>query len=507
MINSFENRSGSRRGWATFVCLLGLLFLSLVRVAAREDSDKSPWERSVVTLELNAKQYDYRQPWITRTKTAQKNGLVIGPREIITTAEDFSNHTLVRIQKNGRGKWYNATVQWVDYHANLVSLTAEDDTLWAGLKPAALARPVPSKEAMHVVRWRGGKFEVRKAEFNQFLIADSKTSWVQYLQFEASSEINGAGWAEPVVISDKVVGLATSHGGNTLAVTPSSFIADILEARKRGTFAGLGFFDFTWQPAENPSIAKFFKLTGEPRGVTVIKAPANSELREHDIILQVDGFAIDTQGDYEDPAYGPLMLENLATRSKWAGSEVKLQVWRDGQAREVKYRLPKVDFPAKFVPDRVPDQAPEYLIVGGLVFQPLSNDYLRSWGDDFKRRAPFRLNYFSNDEPTKERSGVVMLSLILPDPYNLGYQDQRYVPVSEINGRKISRLTDITEALKNPRDGFHVVDFLRSDNLRRLVLDASETETATRRVLQRYGIKQDHVFAAAGEKSPPDAKK
>src|SRR5437870_1903182 len=110
--------------------VITLLFLlgSAVLVPAREDSERSPWERSIVTVELNAKQYDYRQPWITRTKTTQKNGLVIGPREILTTAEDFSNRTLVRIQKNGRGKWYNATVQWVDYHANLASVTADDET-------------------------------------------------------------------------------------------------------------------------------------------------------------------------------------------------------------------------------------------------------------------------------------------------------------------------------------------------------------------------------------------
>jgi len=37
-----------------------------------------------------------------------------GDHEILTTAEDLNDRTLVRIQKNGRGKWTNAQVKWID---------------------------------------------------------------------------------------------------------------------------------------------------------------------------------------------------------------------------------------------------------------------------------------------------------------------------------------------------------------------------------------------------------
>ena len=91
-----------------------------------------------------------------------------------------------------------------------------------------------------------------------------------------------------------------------------------------------------------------------------------------------------------------------------------------------------------------------------------------------------------------------MLSLVLPDAHNLGYQDSRYLVVNKLNGRRVTRLADLLEAIKHPVEGFHILEFRDGDSMQRMVLDAGETEAATRRVLQRYGIEKDHVIA-----SPP----
>jgi hypothetical protein len=224
-------------------------------------------------------------------------------------------------------------------------------------------------------------------------------------------------------------------------------------------------------------------------------------VKARDIILKVDNFEIDIQGDYQDPDYGHLSLENLATRRKWAGEEVRLQVWREGKAVDVTYRLPKADYSSKLVPDAVFDQDPEYLIVGGLVFQPLTETFLQSWGSDWKRRSPFRLFYYTTDHPSQERPSLVLLSQVLPDVYNLGYQDLRLLVLDNVNGKKIKRLADVPEALKSPVDGFHTLQFVQSDSTRRMVLGAQDLEPATRRVLKRYGITKAQSFASAHTES------
>ncbi len=474
--------------------ILFLLASGLVSVEGREAATKAAkgLEASLVSLEITRRQYDYFQPWSKRGQTVAKAGVVIGPREILTTADDVDDRTLVRVQKRGRGSWSNAEVNWVDYPANLAIVTLKDDPFWGDLKPIAFADKIAKDGNIQILRWRTGNLETRRAEFNRFSVNHGNMSDAMHVVMELNSEIDGVGWGEPVIAGNKVIGLVVSQTGNALRALPSPFVKSILDAQKKGTFKGLGYFDFTWQPAENPETLDYLKLPGERRGGIVIEVPQKSDttpvLKRRDIILQVDGFDIDTQGDYVDPDYGHLLLESLSTRHKWAGDQVRLKIWRDGTAQEVMYQLPKAEDAARLVPEAPFDAQPEYLIVGGLVFQPLTKDYLRAWGQDWERRAPFRLVYFRNEEPKPERPAIVVLSQVLPDFYNLGYQDARTLVLERVNGQKVSYLTDLQQALSKPMDGFHVLEFMKGDSLQRIVLDATAEHDATKRVLERYGI-------------------
>jgi hypothetical protein len=467
---------------------------------ARSRQTSSPWERSIVTIEVSRKQYDYYQPWSRQPARARKQGLVIGPQEILTTAEELYDRTLIRLQKGGRGRWTLGEVTWIDYPANLALVTTTETNFWNGLVPATLGGATAA-DGLQILRWRNGNLENRHAEFTQFTVREAQLSTVNHVYFEADSDIQGAGWSEPVVADSHVVGLLCSQDGRTCTAMPAGFINNILDARRRGAYHGLGFFHFYWQPAQNPASLTRLKLDGELRGVIVIDAPERPDggtnvLRPQDIILTIDGFDIDIQGDYADPDYGHLMLENLSTRGRWAGDEIPMQIWREGKPMNISYRLPQYTYTNSLVPFATYDQAPEYLVVGGLVFQPLTDSYLQSWGTDWKRRAPFRLAYYRNEEPTQERPALVLLSQVLPDPYNIGYQEQHWLVVDKVNGQRVSRLPELRQALEKPVNGFHIIDFVQSDSLRRMVLAAGEPEReATSRVLRRYGISAPFQFA------------
>lgn len=470
-------------------------------LSARRSAAAPAWEQSIVRIEVSRKIYDYYQPWNRANNRSMKMGLVVGARQILTTSQDFSDQTFVRVQKGGRGTWTIAKMEWVDYHANLAMLTVEEPGFWSGLEPAPLAGGSLGKAGdLQILRWREGKLEDRHAEFTQFAVRQSEFSTISHVQLEVDSEIQAAGWGEPVVADSHVVGLVASQQGRACKVLPASFIRAILEARRAGKYRGLGYFHFYWQPAENTASLARLQLSGEPRGVLVIKVPerldgVTNNIQPRDIILEIDGFAVDVQGDYLDPEFGPLMLENLATRGKWAGDDVKLKIWRNGQPLDLTYRLPKYEYRHGLVPFGVFDQAPEYLIVGGLVFQPLTYPYLQRWGADWERRAPFRLTYFTPDEATKEQSGVVLLSQVLPDPYNIGYQEQRGLVLKKVNGQPVADLAQLQAALKQPMDGFHVLDFLANDSMQRIVLAAGPAgREATARVLERYGIQDEAVI-------------
>jgi hypothetical protein len=472
------------------------LFLGLASTAAGLAANGAAhgWERSVVSVEITRNQPDFLQPWSSHPQSALKAGVVIGPREILTTAFAMDHRTLVRVQHGGRGAWSVAEVTWVDDPANLALLTTTNAAFWKALKPVSLARTISRDRAIQILRWRAGSFEVRKAEFNRFSVSNPSFADAAHVVLDLNSEIDGAGWAEPAVSGRQVLGLVFAQTGNAVQVLPAPFIQSVLDAHRAGQFTGLGYFDFTWQPSENPETLRALKLPPDRDGVVVIDVPKRAGttpvLQPRDILLEVDGFDVDMLGDYVDPLYGHLMLENLSTRHKWAGQPVALKVWREGREVNLVYTLPKAEVARRLIPESAEDAPPEYLILGGLIFQPLTRNFLESWGQDWERRAPFRLAYFRNEEPSTERPAVVVLSQVLPDVFNVGYQDLRNLVLERVNGRKVSSLKDLAPALGQATDGFHTFEFLKGESLQRLVLDARELNAAAQRVLQRYGIEK-----------------
>jgi len=472
---------------------------AVVASQAAERSGRNPMEASLVTLEITAKNYDYFQPWAKPTRTVRKHALVVGDRELVTTAQNLADRTLVRVQKGGRGRWLNAEVKWLDYHANVAVLTVADESFWNGLKSVELADRIPKRDDYEVIRWRDGNLEIRRAEFSKFTVGDGSLSFSPRIHLELNTEINGLGWAEPVLVDGKVVGLTVAKSGNVCTVTPAPFIRRVAEAQKGGRFPGLGYFDFVWQQGENPATIEFLKVPGEPRGVVVIDIPkspgADYVLKKRDVIVEIDGFAVDTEGDYDDLEYGHLMVEGLATRRHFAGETIPMKVARDGQILDINYVLPKAEYSVDLLPMFTFDVEPEYLVSGGLVFQPLTQPFLRGWGDDWRRRAPFRLVYYNSSSPSAETPALVVLSQVLPDPINVGYQEFRNLAVDKINGQTVRRLTDVKKALGEPKNGVHLVEFFRGDGLQRMLVDASSMAAATERVLGRYGIPAAEVIA------------
>ncbi|HAV63024.1 MAG TPA: hypothetical protein DCY13_11745 [Verrucomicrobiales bacterium] len=478
-----------------------LLLLALLPAALHVDaasSDLSRWERSLVTLEVNRQGYNHIQPWTRRSQTFQKSGVVIDKRSILTTADQMNDLLLVRIQKGGRGKWFSGKLLWIDYHANLALVTCEEDEFWDGMRPASLMSKIPLSGEARILRWREGKIDARKMEINRARVQVGRQTFIDLMHLELNGEAQGVGWGDPVIDGSRIIGLMEEQeSGGALAV-PSPFIRSILEAREKEDYPGLGFFNFYWQRAENPETLQALKLENTDHGVIVIQPLAKlgeeSVLKQKDVILKIDGYEIGPEGDYQDPIYGRIMLEALGSRNRFAGDKVPMTIWRDGKLMEIEYELPKAEFEEEMIPDELFDQEPEYLIAGGFVFQPLTVPYLKSWGGDWQRRAPFRLAYLKQAIPTEKQEAIVILSLVLPDPYNLGYQDIRALIVRRINGRKIVHLEDVETALKSPQDGFHIIEFAQGDSPGKIVLDAGDLSNATERVLSRYGINNDRLI-------------
>jgi hypothetical protein len=497
------------------LALLFVLALALPSMAAETHAKKTAadtgsfkWENAIVQIEVAGKSYNYFQPWDRRQKSNFKSGVVIDGHQIITTAEGLDDSTDIRFKKQGGGSYTFGKIAWIDYQANLAALTTDDPLnaqfnpgqgdFWQGMQAAKLADVVPLTGEIRVLRWRDDSLEARKGDVDRMTVENTALSFVSVPALKINCEMPGVGFGEAVVSGDKLIGLVYGAGGGSMTAIPSSFMVPIIKAEQAKTYTGLGYFDFTWDTPDNPLNLEYLKLPGPARGVLVkdvgMKPGTTSVVHPRDVLLSIDGNAIDSEGNYIDPQYGKLLLENLSSRGKFAGQTCKFQIWRDGKQIDVTYTLPKAEFTDELVQQQSFDKEPEYVLTGGLVFVPLTEAYMRSWGAAWRQHAPFRLSYYENDKVKPDRTQRVVLSEILPNPANIGYESLRYLVLDEVNGVKIKEIGDVLTALKTPVNGFDVFKFDQGQSVQELVLDASNLDQINTEIMARYHIPADHYI-------------
>jgi hypothetical protein len=485
-----------------------LLLLGCGAPAAKKspgDAAHFSWENAIIHIEVSSVEYSYVQPWARAERTVNKTGVIIAGHQIVTTAEGLNDQTVIRLQKEGGGLYSSGRVVWIDYQSNLAVLTTDETGFWNGEQAAALADPVPVTGSARIQRWDNDRLENRPGDIERMTVDNSALSFVSVPSLKVDSTISGAGAGEAVTQGDQLLGLAYSQDSDVVSAVPASFISSIVNSRQHGDFTGLGYFDFTWEPVQNPLSLQYLKLPGPARGVIVkdtgLKPGVTSPIHPRDVILQIDGFDIDAQGDYVDPQYGKMMLENLSSRGKWAGQTCQMKIWRDGAEQTITYRLPRAEYSDELVPQQVFDQAPQYVMTGGMVFVRLTDAFLRSWGATWRQRAPFRLAFYETGKVKPDRKERVVLSEVLPDRINLGYEMLHDEVIDEVNGKKISQISDLYEALKSPVNGFNVFKFAPGEPMEIAVLDASEVDASNQEIMTQFHIRADHVLR--GPEVPP----
>ncbi len=251
------------------VLALGAMALLAAPFAAQAAPKKShggfAWENAVIRIEIAGKEYSYVQPWARAERNVEKTGVVLADHLIITTADGLNDQTLIRLQKGGGGFFSIGRLVWIDYQSNLAAITTDEKDFWNGLGAASLAEPVPSDGAIHISRWNGDRLETRPGDIERMSVDNSALSFVSVPVLKVDSTISGTGAGEPVTQGDRLLGVASSQDGDVVTAVPSSFIAQTINARKSGTFTGLGYFDFTWEPVQNPLALQYLGLPGPRR--------------------------------------------------------------------------------------------------------------------------------------------------------------------------------------------------------------------------------------------------
>jgi hypothetical protein len=136
---------------------------------------------------------------------------------------------------------------------------------------------------------------------------------------------------------------------------------------------------------------------------------------------------------------------------------------------------------------------PRFFVYGGLVFVPLSLDYMktmgRNWTDPVNADLVYELYYRRHEAPGTVRPEPIVLASVLASPVNANFSHHGRALVDKVNGIRIEKLEDLIRAFEKSTNTYHVVEFLPNHGLD--CLDRVEAEKANPKILETYGLPQD----------------
>lgn len=447
----------------------------------------------VVRIFATTQSPDYDCPWQARTPSRSTgSGVIIDDGLVLTGAHVVANSTFLQVQKISHPEKYVAQVKAVCHDADLALLEVEDQTFAADVEPAELGDLPDLRDKVSVVGYPVGGEEISITEGVVSRIEVQRYSHSQryLLAVTVDAAINKGNSGGPVFQDGKVCGIAfqkLTNAENIGELVPAPVVRTFLSATKTQREHRVPALGISTQNLENPLLTKHFGLRDDETGVLVITTEyggsAFGKLQQGDALLEIAGLRIANNGTVQyrnryrtryDVVLGEMNV----------GDELEFLVLRDGERLRVNLELTPMP---RLVPRNQWDVEPSYYVYGGLVFQELSRNFLKTW-DKWWNKAPKEfLHHYYSGVRTEERQSVVILSQILADEINVGYSHLYNEGIVEVNGAMPRDLVDFVQKVEASKDLVQIRT--SSDGI--ALLEPELVRQANARILERYHIAHD----------------
>ena len=448
----------------------------------------------VVRIYATCQAPDYDCPWQTRAPgNGTGSGVIIGENQILTGAHVVANATFIQIQKISDTNKVIARVKAVSHDCDLAILEVISPNFTTGITPAEIGNLPDLRDSVSVVGFPVGGEEISVTEgvVSRIEVQRYEHSQRRILAVTVDAAINEGNSGGPVFREGKVVGIAfqtLNNAENIGEVVPAPVIKAFLEQSKsapRHQLPGLGLIT---QNLENILLRTTMELTSDQSGVLVTAVEyggsAWGTIEARDVLTKIDGNPVANNGTVQ--YQGRFRTSFDAVLGHHAiGEEIEVEVLRDGSSQTLTLTLlPRIDL----VPRNQYDILPIYFIYAGLVFQPLSVDFLHTWETWWEKAPSEFLHHYHSSIRTPERQEIIVLAQVLADEINAGYEHLAHESIVAINGILPRDMSHFVQLLENT-DG--TVE-LSTSRYGTIVLDSKEAEGANQRILDRYHVSAPH---------------
>jgi len=454
-------------------------------------------KKSVVKIFTVKTKSDYAKPWDKDSpEIISGSGCVINGNRILTNAHVVSDQTLIQVRRFGQAKKHKARIVAVSHETDLALLAVDDQNFFKGIKPLPLGDLPEIQQEVIVYGFPegGDSLSITKGIISRIEHQKYVHSSKSFLTVQIDAAVNNGNSGGPVITDGFIVGVAMQNikdAENINFIVPTPIINHFLTDLKDGNYDGFPEDGIYIQSMENSGIKRRFGLKeGQTGGLVYYIIPGSSAegiINPKDILLSVDGHVIADDCTVEFRTDERTSC-NYYTQQHQFGENVIMEILRDGKKQKVNITLNRKSY--DLVPRERYDLIPTYYIYGGLVFSPLTENYLKAWGENWENDAPNNLmSLFSDGLPTTADEQVIILSNVLPHNVNKGYQNLSECIISEVNGQKIYNLQNmvriIAKITENP-----FVEFKTKKGIY-IVLDRKAVEAAQDEILQIYDVPKD----------------
>ena len=232
-------------------------------------------------------------------------------------------------------------------------------------------------------------------------------------------------------------------------IIPSLVCHNFLHSLEQGggVYRGIADIPFKHMELRNRSLRDKLRVLPEQTGVVVTKvSPLAAELQllEDDVITAIDNKVVGDDFTVELRRSELVAADYLIT-CKQMGEPTQFSILRNGKPLEFSVLLTPL-------PHVIPrchnfDCVPTYLIIGGLVFTPLTCPMLDNKKHKTRSQALYHLVNFTHVEEFVQQDGLETMVLIeiLTDSLNYGYHGHQWRVLDKVNGIKINSMKQLCE--------------------------------------------------------------
>lgn len=490
------------------------------------------WSNKAVLIKSYQQSFDWLNPW-EKGEISTKNGMAIvvntnsSKRKILTdkvkynslylltTAEIVVDATLIEVTRKDSLKPFTAKIFLIDYAANLALLKIDNFEFWKNLKPVIWenSKPFEKYKSTNIKTLKIKSIEewhIQNSKLDQMTVGHRKqtNAWFPQMKLSGLTKVSPG---FPVIQDNKTIGMILEYRSSEAKAVPTEMILEFFRHSKKKNYQSLAHRGFRWKKLPQKSTADYFKIPYEKPGIwisNVLPYGTGSEvLIKGDYLTKIGKWPISYEGKINHPIWGLSLFDLLFLDMLKVDDLVQLYVIRDGKPIILRTKVSSFKEIRKNVPLKKVGIPPRYIINGGFLFQELTLNYLSMWGKNWENRAPLRLRLFlevnnstkiprknkkriikNKDSKENFKSRVVLVTQVIPDQINIGYQKIRNAIVLKINNLEIKQLDDVRDAFLNPKGDFHRIDFLPGSNRLSVILPVSGLNDSNARIKNNFRI-------------------